>query len=753
MTSYWDWHTPNSLDPPLKAPDGGGVGILLEQPFLFSPRGLTSVSDYTPNSRNQSGSRGLTAGTALDVGYEDRSYHFATPPATIAGTTATMSRWISIFGTPHRMRSVSVFFRFKLTSVSGRTFLMGMNGGDDGSAAAAYGSNPTMSLWVNNGFLEVHYGGGSFAASVKVTDTLVPVAAGTTYCCEVGVTRNNAPDGEIRVYLEDSQVFDITGVDTQSTATTYIGKVFFAHFLYDGTTVSAGSGADMSGFVIRNASDTLSDADFFWEQNVTPHISASRVVAQGAYSDLAADVTALDENTFTESGDVISFAGGSVARQSWTSTASLPIAAAGGTVVGFIGRVVFSDGDTTNADFIRDYCEPFVRIGGVDYDTAETTNATYINNATILGAPAVIPYFTAASRIWLDNPATVAAWQPDELEGLEWGCRLFSGWSGVTPTWTGEQNAEAQQVAFAFGEILWTTPGVCGAPVVDAECPPPPQAGPCDILSDAWFVDAAKRYDGRDEDGSALTLSDIGNGTDSGDDVGISSDLLATFEATDVGRRIRLVIGGVGYDATITVVNGTRGIEATLLQDVPPAALDVATTYWGFPVNTMALPWLEGEDVNVLGDGIPRYAAAGVGTAPPTKYSVVGGVLTLDAYYIVIIAGLPRISDAELLDVDADGGAVFRDRRKLTGRVGLLFEFTRQFSIGQEASMAYAELAHYAVEPGMSNPLSLPTRTTVVNAPTRRDVPGRLLIRQYEPLPLSLLGVIHEVDIGGRGNV
>lgn len=375
--------------------------------------------------------------------------------------------------------------------------------------------------------------------------------------------------------------------------------------------------------------------------------------------------------------------------------------------------------------------------GGVPFNNGAENHFFHADNFDSIDAGQGI-----LSRPFTVKPDGSGAWAPSDLTGgIE---------AGVS---TDAVSVNIDIVVSSIALLVLGTTSAPVPPVVDEDCPTGPETGACDVKSDAWFVDAGKKYDGRDEDGSALTFADLGSGTDSGDTVAINVDLTGTFEAGDVGKRIRLTIAGVNYDATVTTVIGTRGIEATLLQDVPLSAVGVSTTNWSFVTNTLNMPWLALEQVNVLADGIPLYVDS---AKPPTKYTVAfDGTLTLNAYYGVIIAGLPRISDAELLDLDADGGAVFRDRKKLTGKVALLVEFTRQFSIGQEASMTYTQLAHEWVEPIWSgtNPLALHTRTAVVNAPTRRDVPGRLLIRQYEPLPISLLGVIHEVDVGGRSNV
>lgn len=753
--TYWDWHAPNSLNPPLKAVDAGGTGSpLLEQPILWGPHGLTSVSDYTPGGRNQLGSRNCTAGAALDS-YEDRSYHLSAAPSTISTGDGLASKIIAVFGTPHTKKAVSVFFRLSLADVSGEIFILAMNGSDGGNTNP-YGNNPTMSFWCVNGFLAVQYGGSSYGLSAHVTDTLFPIAANTTYRIEVGVVRD-ASAGEIRVYATEegnndsaTQVFALTGLITKVGSDTGISRVWWGHFRYSGGAVTAGGGADVSSIVIRNGADVLSDADFFFEQNVTPHISANRVVSQGHYNDLAADVSLLDENTFTEAGDYISYGGGGIPKQSWLSTASLPIAGAGGSVVGFVGRVVFSDGDTNNADFVRDYCQVFLRIGGTDYDSPEATNATYINNATILGAPSVVPYFFASSRQWLTNPATAAAWTPTGLDGLEWGCRLCSAWSGVTPTWTGEQNAEAQIVAFAFGEVLWTTLAATTAPTVPddltAECEP------CTDASAARFLDSHLTYDGHPDDDSEVVLF-MSPGAD-WTTPGLTHTLTSRdspFLAGDAGNAI--LLGDLEGD--YVVLNVTAYVSAdeltvTNATAVPTSLQDILTTEWARMVDEISgLDHLEGETVYSNQDGMPGG-----------PYTVTGGAITLidvggagGAFSAVATIGLRITADLETLDFDVPAGSKSAiGGAKQINQVTIQADKSRSFTMGDpdNAEEGFKPYTLLNIDGNDDLDWALVTRKGNFVLPARADNAGRVFIRHTDPLPLTIITITPKVDLTGK---
>ncbi|MHC4996295.1 MAG: hypothetical protein ACYTGQ_14720, partial [Planctomycetota bacterium] len=96
-------------------------------------------------------------------------------------------------------------------------------------------------------------------------------------------------------------------------------------------------------------------------------------------------------------------------------------------------------------------------------------------------------------------------------------------------------------------------------------------------------------------------------------------------------------------------------------------------------------------------------------------------------------------------------GDPIRDRRKSAGRVSLLVENTRNVSVGQGCDT----LADYQVDDSVDadTSIALHTGPITLNVPMRWEVSGRIFIRQEDPLPLSVLGVITDAGIGGRASV
>jgi hypothetical protein len=78
----------------------------------------------------------------------------------------------------------------------------------------------------------------------------------------------------------------------------------------------------------------------------------------------------------------------------------------------------------------------------------------------------------------------------------------------------------------------------------------------------------------------------------------------------------------------------------------------------------------------------------------------------------------------------------------------VLVEFTRNISIGQVAET----LSDYTVDEHAAA-LALPTKAVTLGTAMRWDVPGRVVIEQNEPLPISVLGIITDVNLGGRASV
>lgn len=171
--------------------------------------------------------------------------------------------------------------------------------------------------------------------------------------------------------------------------------------------------------------------------------------------------------------------------------------------------------------------------------------------------------------------------------------------------------------------------------------------------------------------------------------------------------------------------------------------VDSGLSYSGPPVSVIGgLEHLEGAHVAIVGDGQVVYDGA---PSSDNTFRVLGGQITLPAAYSTIHAGLPiRHMEIETLDLDVAGTNV-RDKQKRVGSVRVLVdESARTLWAGPDA----AHLSQFRVRPydpvedAHAGPLE-------VTLSSRFNDSGRVLIRQTDPLPLTIIGVIPNVELGG----
>jgi len=162
--------------------------------------------------------------------------------------------------------------------------------------------------------------------------------------------------------------------------------------------------------------------------------------------------------------------------------------------------------------------------------------------------------------------------------------------------------------------------------------------------------------------------------------------------------------------------------------------VDSGLSYSGAAVSSVSgLGHLEGQTVAVLGDGTP------LGT-----FVVAAGAITLPAAHSEIHVGLPITSEFEPLDLDVQGSSI-RDRKKRIGSITVLLEASsRRFSAGPDS----AHLSAVQLEPWESA-VDQFTGSVELNITAEYNQHGRVFIRQTDPLPLTILGVIPNVEVGG----
>jgi hypothetical protein len=199
-----------------------------------------------------------------------------------------------------------------------------------------------------------------------------------------------------------------------------------------------------------------------------------------------------------------------------------------------------------------------------------------------------------------------------------------------------------------------------------------------------------------------------------------------------------------GEDAVYVVVRREIGgvtrrfierFDSRQFTDVKDAFfVDCGLTYSGSPAtHIFGLAHLEGKTVKVAADG-----AAVAGT-----FVVHGGAIDLPAAKSTVHVGLPITAELETLDLDV-AGADLRGRRKRVVALDLILEASaRGFLVGPDANNLVAHRGETWQATGLVTGQEGLTLTTNFNER------GRILIRHTDPLPLTILGLIPQVDVGG----
>lgn len=168
--------------------------------------------------------------------------------------------------------------------------------------------------------------------------------------------------------------------------------------------------------------------------------------------------------------------------------------------------------------------------------------------------------------------------------------------------------------------------------------------------------------------------------------------------------------------------------------------LDCALEYSGEATNTVSgLDHLEGKTVGILGDGNVFPAAV-----------VTGGRIALDNPASQIIIGLPYTAELETLDLDV-GDPTIQGKRKKISAVNVKLEDSRGIKVGGVYENGdYTQLTEVKERSTQmyGTPIGLLTgQERVILDPTWNSN-GRILIRQDNPLPCTILAAIPEVDVG-----
>jgi hypothetical protein len=258
-----------------------------------------------------------------------------------------------------------------------------------------------------------------------------------------------------------------------------------------------------------------------------------------------------------------------------------------------------------------------------------------------------------------------------------------------------------------------------------------------DVALDAFFMDSYLAYDGRNTSSMTMTLTAANPFSNwaTGQRLAVTSSA-GYFTADDVGNVIVLRSGTDVVRVTIQEYTSSTIVAGIGDKDVPVSLRVVALSTWEKAVDEIAgLDHLQFESVAVLGDGnvFPREL-------------VQGGMITIDRPCTLIRAGIPITADFETLDLDLLTSPI-RDKRKHIHSVALLLEASRGGWVGPDADHLFELLPQNPTVYGEA--LELFTGLFEHNITTTWDEGARVFVRQTDPLPISILGIIPSVGVGG----
>lgn len=226
--------------------------------------------------------------------------------------------------------------------------------------------------------------------------------------------------------------------------------------------------------------------------------------------------------------------------------------------------------------------------------------------------------------------------------------------------------------------------------------------------------------------------------------------------ATDASFEDVCTVPEDGEDATYVLVRRTiNGATVRYIEQLESRSIvdfdedsffvDAGKSYLGTPIaSATGLSHLEGQTVAIVGDGAVIYNGDPSGAAAAT-YRVTAGAVALGANYTNVHVGLAiQNAEIETLDLDVQGSNL-RDKVKRVGSVTLLVErSSRGFYAGQDATHFehYTKRDFDAAEDEHTGQCELPLQAEY-------NVYGRVLVRQTDPLPLTILGIIPNVVVGG----
>ena len=244
------------------------------------------------------------------------------------------------------------------------------------------------------------------------------------------------------------------------------------------------------------------------------------------------------------------------------------------------------------------------------------------------------------------------------------------------------------------------------------------------------FLDRAVSYNGKAAVAQVMTFD--GEDMTIGDQDTISISGSPTLSAGDI-LKIDDPKGGLAYKLRVDSDDGGGDYTISLMNRELEGSL-VVTTWWLCSTGVNGLEHFNGKTVTVLADGNSWY-----------DVPVVAGSINLQEGNEagIIHAGATFNADFESLDAVQDKG-----NEKVIKKIRVEVEHTRGGSVGQDFDHLQ-DIPTRSVAHGYL-PCPLTRREEEILVAGSWDTKGRVVLRQKEPLPITILGITRENEQGGR---
>lgn len=257
-------------------------------------------------------------------------------------------------------------------------------------------------------------------------------------------------------------------------------------------------------------------------------------------------------------------------------------------------------------------------------------------------------------------------------------------------------------------------------------------------IEDMVLMDCSLSYDGRNTNTSHTMQLTGGVTWEYDEDLTLESSA-AYFASTDVGNEI--VLEDEDEDeilrCRITGYTSTTVVTVRPHKTVPAVLRSVVTYSWSKAVDEVGGLWhLEGRAVSILVDG---FVSASPNNPSYTTRTVADGKVSIADPHAVIHVGIPYISDMETLNIDTTGSSSMADKKKNISKLTVFVESSRGIWAGPDEDNL-TEFKPTGVN--YDGPPALQTGTIDMNIRSEWNSTGKVLIRQVDPLPVSILAIV-----------